>query len=168
MHLLTVLLYTVVAVTPTLTQDDTWALPTPDITAWASEGIISLFPFTTTGPAPTLATPTGVADPHPASSCTAQPWKLHGVNSFHADPDNEVINYSHVEFYFNDTNANLESYCTHDFPANSGEVFYFLTYARRYEGRIGKDWLTNYMVGAIRYEKLVPVLQLWDEFPLCW
>lgn len=121
MHLIKLLLGLALAILLSATQD-TWPIPTLDLTALASEGIITLTPFTTTGPAPTLATPTGVANPHAASSCTAQPWTMRQVNAFHADPNGEAVNYSHVEFYFDDPNLGLTSYCTHDFAAGTGQV----------------------------------------------
>ena len=96
------------------------AVPTLDITQFASEGLITLTPYPTTGPTPVLATPTGVADPQAASSCTAVAWKLHDISAFDADPNGETIDYSHVTFYFDGMNSNVESYCEHNFPASSG------------------------------------------------
>lgn len=121
MHTVRIFLALSMVVLPSLSQD-TWPISPLNITEFNSLGLITLTPLTTTGPAPTLATPTGVANPHVASSCTAIPWTIRQVAAFTADPTDEVIDYSHVEFYFNDPNANLESYCERDLPHGSGQV----------------------------------------------
>ncbi len=108
-------------VLPSLSQD-TWPISPLDITEYNSLGFITLAPLTTSGPALTLATPTRVANPHVASSCTAVPWNVRQFAAFTADPTDEVIDYSHVDFYFNDPNANLESYCERDLPHGVRQV----------------------------------------------
>ena len=121
MYIIPILLALSMVVLPSLSQD-TWPLSPLNITEFNSLGLITLTPLTTTGPALTLATPTGVANPHVASSCTATPWTIRQVAAFTADPTDEVIDYSHIEFYFNDPNAGLESYCERDLPPGSGQV----------------------------------------------
>jgi len=121
MHIIPILLALSLVVLPSLSQD-TWPISPLNITEFNSLGLITLTPLTTTGPALTLATPTGVANPHVASSCTAAPWTIRQVAAFTADPTDEVIDYSHIEFYFNDPNAGLESYCERDLPPGSGQV----------------------------------------------
>ncbi len=78
--------------TPKLTQD-TWPISPLNITEFNSLGLITL-----------------------------TPWTVRQIAAFTADPTDEVIDYSHVEFYFNDPNANLESYCERDLPQGSGQV----------------------------------------------
>ncbi len=123
MTLLPLLLALIVAIVPSLTQD-TWPIPPLNITEFASLGLITLTPLTTTGPAPTLATPTGIANPPIAPSCTATPWTIRQLAAFTADPTSEWIDYSHVQFYFDDPNAGggVKSYCERVLPHGSGQV----------------------------------------------
>lgn len=120
MHIVPILPAFSLVILPSLGQD-TWPISPLNIAEFNSLGLITLTPLTT-GPAPTLATPTGVANPHVASSCTAVPWTIRQVAAFTADPTDEVVDYSHIEFYFNDPNANLESYCERDLPHGVGQV----------------------------------------------
>lgn len=151
---LLLLAFLIVAIVPSLTQD-TWPIEQLNITEFASLGLITLHPLTTTGPAPTLPTPTGVAtNPHIAPSCTANPWTIRQVAAFTADPTDQVIDYSHVEFYFDDPNmgGGLESYCERVLPRGSGEVRYLnppnITLYRSLTFRAEPD----------RWRALVPVL----------
>lgn len=121
MNIIPIFLALAFVVSPSLSQD-TWPITPLNITEYNSLGLITLTPLTTTGPSLTLATPTGVSHPHVASSCTAVPWTISQVAAFTADPTDEVIDYSHVEFYFNDPNAGLESYCERDLPHGVGQV----------------------------------------------